>query len=260
MTIFDCHVHLPSPGLDATWEWDSFTPNVDEAIDYLRRCGIGRIVANSVRGELATSEDEMVAANTEIVKIAQEHPGYVVPACLINTNFHGAALDELRRCHDELSIVWIGELCGYASGYTYDTRAFSDAMRLADELNMVVHIHNDDAQDMGRLCREFPGVTFVLAHLGDSPEEVRERIDLTTRYRNLYLDISGHGYQRMGILERAVRVAGADRVLFGSDFTINDPAGVIARLTVSSFDAETREMILGGNLQRLLIEHGWEPR
>ena len=132
-------------------------------------------------------------------------------------------------------------------------------MRLADELNMVVHIHNDDARDMARLCREFPGITFVLAHLGDSPEEVRERIDLTTHYRNLYLDISGHGYQRMGILERAVRVAGADRVLFGSDFTINDPAGVIARLTVSNLDSDTREMILGGNLQRLLIDHGWEP-
>lgn len=63
----------------------------------------------------------------------------------------------------------------------------------------------------------------------------------------------------MGILEQAVRVAGADRVLFGSDYTINDPAGVIARLDKSNFDVETREKVLGGNLARLLTEHGWEP-
>lgn len=257
--IFDCHVHLPSPGLKYTWEWDSFTSDVDTAIDYLQRCGVDKIVANSVRGELATSVDEMVAANNEIVEAAKAQKGYIVPACLINTNFHQASLDELGRCHDELNIIWIGELCGYASGYTYDTPAFSAAIHLADELKMVVHIHNDDAQDMDRLCRKFPDVTFVLAHLGDSPEEVRDRIDLTTLHQNLHLDISGHGYQRMGILERAVRIAGADRVLFGSDFTINDPAGVIARLDTSNFDLGTRKKILGGNLERILIEHGWEP-
>lgn len=257
--IFDCHVHLPSPGLDYTWEWDHYTSTVDEAITYLNICKVEKIVANSVRGELATSVDEMVAANDEIATIAKDRPDYIVPACLINTNFHRESLEELRRCRENLNIVWIGELCGYASGYTYDTPAFSDAMQLADELNMVVHIHNDDVQDMDRLCRDFPNIAFVLAHLGDSPEEVRERIDLTKRHPNLHLDISGHGYQRMGILERAVRVAGADRVLFGSDFTINDPAGVIVRLEKSSFDSETKEKILGGNLHRLLVEHGWEP-
>lgn len=255
--IFDCHVHLPSPGLDLTWEWDNFTPDVESAIDYLQRCGVDKILANSVRGELASSADEMRAANDEIMEIAAGYPEYILPACLINTNFHQESLDELRRCRDELGIVWIGELCGYASGYTYDTPAFSEAMQLADELGMIVHIHNDDAQDMDRLCSQFPDIHFVLAHLGDSPDEVRERIELTARHPNLYLDICGHGYQRMGILEMAVRVAGAERVLYGSDFTINDPAGVIARLDKSNFDSETRAKILGRNLTRLLAEHGW---
>jgi predicted TIM-barrel fold metal-dependent hydrolase len=49
----------------------------------------------------------------------------------------------------------------------------------------------------------------VLTHLGDSPEEVEERIGLAARFPNLYLDISGHGYRRMGVLELAVQQGGA---------------------------------------------------
>jgi predicted TIM-barrel fold metal-dependent hydrolase len=89
---------------------------------------------------------------------------------------------------------------------------------------------------MARLLAEFPKTTFVLAHLGDSPEEVEERIALAARFENLYLDICGHGYQRMGVLELAVQQAGRERVLYGSDFTINDPAGVIARIQAADFD------------------------
>ncbi len=46
------------------------------------------------------------------------------------------------------------------------------------------------------------------------------------------------------------------RIYFGSDFTINDPSGVISRVEHADFDDQTRAMILGGNLARLLAERG----
>ena len=254
--VFDCHVHLPSPGLGQTWEWEPFTPDVEAALGYLHACGVERILANTMRGEVAETPEEMEAANDEIAEIARLYPDTVVPACLVNTNLPEQALHELRRCHDELGMVWIGELCGYAGGYTYDTPAFAAFIEAAADLNMVVHMHNDDYRDMGRLCARFPQTTFVLAHLGESPEDVRARIGLTAVYPNLYLDICGNGFERMGVVELAVRVAGAERVLFGSDFTINDPAGVIARITRSRLDQATQDAILGGNLRRLLTERG----
>jgi uncharacterized protein len=256
MFIFDCHVHLPSPGLKTTWEWEAHTPDIPSAIRYLRRCGVGRILANTVRGELAQSAAEMRAGNDEIYQAAQEFPDFIVPACLVNTNFPQDILKELERCRKELGMLWVGELCGYAGGYTYDTRAFGEAVQLATRLGMVVHIHNDDDRDMARLCAEFPEATFVLAHLGDEPEQVQRRIALAVRYPNLYLDICGNGFERMGVLELAVRTAGAERVLYGSDFTINDPSGVIARVLHADFDEDTREKILGGNVARLLAERG----
>ncbi len=252
--IFDCHVHLPSPSLGVTLEWSPFTQDIPSAIAYLKRCGIGRIIASTALGLLAKNADEITAANTEIAQLAKRYPDFIEPACQINTSYLGM-LDEIKRCRAELGMVWLGELCGYFAGYEYNTSAFADVLNLAADLKMVVQIHNDDAADMERLCAEFRETTFVLSHLGDKPDSVKRRIAMTARYPNLSLDICGNGFERMGILELAVQTAGTERVLFGSDFTINDPAGVIARIEKSDFDDDTRTKILGASVQKLLRDH-----
>ena len=255
--IFDCHVHLPSPNLGVTWEWRPHTANLSAAILYLYRCGINRILANTVLGESAKTVQEMTAGNDEIARIAAEYPVFVVPTCLVNTNFPEEALQEVQRCHDVLGMVWIGELCGYIGGFSYNTSAFAEMIRLATQLNMIVNFHEDDYHEVERLCKTFPDTTLVLSHLADTPEDTVNRIGLAQRYPNLYLDICGWGVERMGVLEHAVRMAGPDRVLFGSDFTINDPASVIARVKKSYLDEEIQQKIMSGNLFRLLREHGY---
>ena len=254
--IFDCHVHLPSPGLEKSWEWQPFTPNLAAAMRYLRRCGVDRAIANSMRGEVARTSGEMSAGNDEAAQAAKQYSDMLVPACLVNTDLGEEATAEIRRCRNELGIVWIGELCGYASGYAYDTDAFARAMALAGELDMVVQIHSEGWKEMDGICSQFPAVTFVLPHPGDSPKEVQARCELAAKHANLYLDLSGHGVQRMGVLDLAVRCAGPERVLFGSDYTINDPAAVIATIRASYLDDRTKELILGGNTLRLLNERG----
>jgi predicted TIM-barrel fold metal-dependent hydrolase len=69
---------------------------------------------------------------------------------------------------------------------------------------------------------------------------------------NFYLDTSGYGHDRMGILEYAVKIIGPGRILFGSDFSINDPGTVIARIKNSFLTTEQKQKILSGNLKALL--------
>jgi predicted TIM-barrel fold metal-dependent hydrolase len=54
------------------------------------------------------------------------------------------------------------------------------------------------------------------------------------------------------MLEYAVKTIGPDRVLFGSDFSINDPSTVIARIEHAFITEEQRQKILSGNLEALL--------
>jgi len=253
--ILDCHVHLPSPGLDRAWEWAPFTPDTAAAIRYLKRCGVDRAIANSMRGEVAKTVEEMRAGNDEVLQAARDYPNMVVAACLVNADLGKEALAEIKRCR-QAGVVWMGELCGYASGYTYDTENFARVAALASDLNLVVQIHSEGWEEMDRICAEFPKVTWVLAHIGDSPEECRKRCELAAKHQNLCLDVCGHGIQRMGVLDYAVKCAGPDRVLFGSDYTINDPAAVIATIEKSYLSDEVKAKVLGGNAVRMLAERG----
>jgi len=255
MNIIDSHVHLPSPGIDFTWEWAPFTLTLSRAIEYLKRCGIHQIIANSVRGQIAKTHKEIIAGNDEIIQIANNNNSFVIPACLVNPNFASESLEEIIRCHELYKVNWIGELCNYIGGFSYTSNSFHDIVELATKLNMIIQIHNDDTQQMSKLCFQHPETTFILAHLGDSPEEVKERIQLASIHPNLYLDISGHGHQRMGVLELAVEIAGAEKVLFGSDYTINDPAGVIARIEKSYLTENIKQNILEQNVLTLIKKH-----
>src|SRR5512141_391058 len=122
--ILDCHVHLPSAGLKSTLEWESYTKDTDAAIAYLRRCGVDGLVGSSTRALLAQSPEEVRAGNDETAQTALEYPDFVIPACQLNTNFQRDAIEELLRCKSVLGMIWIGELCGYIGGYSYDTSSF----------------------------------------------------------------------------------------------------------------------------------------
>jgi len=54
------------------------------------------------------------------------------------------------------------------------------------------------------------------------------------------------------MLEYAVKSIGPDRVLFGSDFSINCPATVIARVENAFITEEQKRKILSGNVEVLL--------
>ena len=70
---------------------------------------------------------------------------------------------------------------------------------------------------------------------------------------NYYLDLSGTGLFRHGMLRHGIDEVGAERFLFGSDYPTCNPAmflgGVILDTSISE---EEKTLILAGNAQRLL--------
>jgi len=254
--IFDAHLHTPSENGEV-FQWSLITKTMPEFVAYLDRCGVRRGVISAARSNTARTPDDYRAGNREVAKYAERYRGRFRASCVVTPLRIDDALREIEDCH-KLGFVWLGEFCNYMTGYKYDTPEWTQIMHMAARLNVVIQIHTNTAE-MRYLADSFPENTIVFPHLGGSPREIFERIAIVARHKNTYMELSGSGHERVGIVERAVSEIGADRVLYGSDFTINEPSGVISRVRNAFLTPQDREKILYGNIERLLAQAG-KPR
>jgi predicted TIM-barrel fold metal-dependent hydrolase len=249
--IFDCHLHCPAEDGEK-WQWYKVTSNFEEFVSYLDRTGVKRGIINSQRS-YGTKPEEFTAGNREVARYVEKYKGRFTGACVVNPLYIEESLKEIEYCHDQLGFVWVGELCNYMVPYLYSIKEFEMLVEQVVKLNMVLALHTEQGE-LEYVADKFPGATIAFAHFGDDHEyqDIFRRIDTVAKNPNFYLDTSGYGHDRVGVLEYAVKTIGPDRVLFGSDFSINDPGTVIARIRNSFLTPEQKQKILSGNLLELL--------
>lgn len=102
----------------------------------------------------------------------------------------------------------------------------------------------------GRYVREFPQVPLVLGHSGGRYEGHVAAAAMARAHENVYLDLAGDCYS-LGLVEYLVDQAGADRVLFGSDFTWMDPRTQLGMILDADVPLAAKAKILGENAARL---------
>ena len=247
--IFDAHLHIPSDNGE-NFQWNLVTRTMPEFVSYLDRCGVRRGVISSSRSNVAKTPEDYREGNREVAKYAEKYRGRFSPSAVITPFRIDEALREIEECHN-LGFVWLGEFCNYMTHYRYDTPEWAQVMKLAARLNMVIQIHTN-TKEMEYLADNFPENTIVFPHFGSNKDDIFARIAIVAKHPNAHIDVSGSGIERVGILERAVKEIGADRVLYGSDFTINEPSAVIARVKNAFLTPGDREKILFRNVERLL--------
>jgi predicted TIM-barrel fold metal-dependent hydrolase len=99
----------------------------------------------------------------------------------------------------------------------------------------------------------FPQVDFVLAHLGSFADDWRAHravIDQLARLPNVYADTSG--VRRFDYLVEAVRRAGPEKLLYGSDGPWLHPGLELEKVRLLGLDRRGQALVLGGNAARLL--------
>lgn len=108
--------------------------------------------------------------------------------------------------------------------------------------------HYGDSDRFEKLIAAFPTIPFIMVHTGlHYPEKA---IEIARRYENVYLETS---FQPQKVVSEAVRVAGRERVMFGSDWPESDPKYSlrIARKAAGD-DEDLRKRITGGNILALI--------
>lgn len=249
--IFDCHLHSPGDSGEA-WQWYKVTQTFEDFVKYLDTTGVQRGIINSQRSYGAKPED-FIAGNREVARNVAKYKERFLGACVVNPQYIDEALKEVEYCHDQLGFNWVGELCNYMVPYNYSLAEFETLVQHITKLGMVLAIHTEHGE-MEYISQKFPDTLIAFAHFGDDREydDIFKRIDMVASSPNYYLDTSGYGHDRVGVLEYAVKSIGPDRVLFGSDFSINDPSTVISRIRNSFLTEEQKQKIFSGNLKGLL--------
>lgn len=110
------------------------------------------------------------------------------------------------------------------------------------------HASLGDVRRLERLIAAFPDIPIILGHTGlYYPERA---LELARRYENVYLETS---FQPLKVVRKALRVAGRERVIFGSDWPESDPAFAlrIARRAAGD-DGDLLERITSRNILSLV--------
>ena len=248
--VFDAHLHCPSEAGEV-WQWHPVTRTFKEFAAYLDRTGVQRGIINSVRCQMAKDANGFVEGNREVARYVEQSRGRFLGACVVNPLFIDEALRNMEDCRKQYGMVWVGELCNYTVPYEYTIKEFELLVQQAVKLNMVLDVHTN-LTEMEYIIEKFPEATIVFPHFGGDQDVIFRRIELIAKHPNCYADIAGSGHERVGILEYATETIGVDRILFGSDFSINDPGEVIARVENSFLAEEQKRAVLSGNLERLL--------
>ena len=254
--IIDFHTHPFIDAEDNICVHKNILPmSHKEMVNTLDELGISKFCGSVIcmtDNENETPWDKIRRNNTAALKLRDLYGDAYIPGFHIHPDYVEESLAEIRKMAS-LGVKLIGEIVPSSYGWkNYDTESFSILLDEAEKYNMVVSLHTtgDDAMDV--LVKRHPNLTIVAAHPGEFDRFMRH-IARAKMSDNYYLDISGTGITRYGMLKRAVDVLGADRILFGTDFPICDPTMYVgALLNDRHLTDSQKEQILSQNAKRLL--------
>jgi predicted TIM-barrel fold metal-dependent hydrolase len=238
--IIDCHCHA-GKGVGLTGPWDTEA----RLEDYRRRAaqaGISRTVL------FAAFHSDYAAANREVARIVASRP----------EKFYGFAFVNPERDRGRVKTVVQEAVTRYGfrgiKVHRHDGRITREICEVARAFALpVLYDVMGEVTVCELLAAEYPDVSFIIPHLGSFADDWRAQlslIDHLARHSNIYTDTSG--VRRFDLLEQAVRRAGAKKVLFGSDGPWLHPGVELAKVRALGLPPADEQLVLGGNLLRLI--------
>lgn len=202
--------------------------------------------------------DVIVFCNRKMLEISEKLGDFYVPGMMVHPDYVKESCDDMQAMYDR-GVRLVGEIVPYFHGWNdYSCEGFSKILDCATELNMIVSIHSmgDDAMDI--MTKKHPDTKIVFAHPGEYFEFMRhlERMKMS---KNCYLDLSGYGMFRHGMLRVAIDELGADRILYGSDYPTCNPAMYVGGVLLDPLISDTeKKLIFADNARRLFADTGLE--
>ena len=237
--------------------------SVENTVNYLKSLGFTKICGSAIcsskihkydqYGKTYECDWDMIEASNQTTFLLKEQYGdFFIPGFHIHPAYVQKSCDLMEEMGKK-GVRLIGELVPYLHGWCdYSCKAFDEILDVATEYHMVVSIHTDRPQEMDEMVKKHPKTVFVAAHPGEADTFARhlKRMEWSDNY---YLDLSGSGLHRHGLLRHGIDEFGAERFIFGTDYPICNPAMFLGGVFLDTMlTHREKKLILADNAKRLL--------
>lgn len=177
----------------------------------------------------------------------------VIACCQVNPNDGDAAVQDV-----ETSVTHMGMRMLKIMPALYHLQLLGPTalklMAKARELGIVVNIHSggdlSHPLKIGALCHRYPEVPVIMDHMGYR-EWGHDAIVAAQDNPNIYLGTTIASFEPSSV-ESAVKVLGPERVIYGSNAPALYSDLAVQAIRRQKLGKEVEELVLGGNLARLL--------
>jgi len=172
------------------------------------------------------SPDDVTAGNDAMLALCRKHGSLVRMLVTVNPNHAAHARREIERCVDKGAVgiklaasrraddPLLNPICGLAFKHGLPILHHIWQHRRREWPNQEI----SDGADLAVLARRHPTVTLILAHIGGGGDYLHS-FAAVRDVTNIVADLSGSGVDR-GMLDAAVVSLGSQRLLWGSDITM----------------------------------------
>jgi predicted TIM-barrel fold metal-dependent hydrolase len=230
-----------------------YFPRGDTAdmIRTMDECGV-RMLVFSHHVALASSPK---LGNRLGVEAVRQYPDRLRAYCSVNPNYPEQLRADMET-FEAYSDVYVGfKFLSDYHGLPLTDKAYQPAWEYANERELLIlaHTWGESKMDGAAVVREvadrYPRVKFLLGH--SCHGEWDAAVQLARDFPNIYLELTAV-FDDRGALEKFVRGAGSERMLFGTDLPWFDPHHAIGALLSADISDEDRHNICHRNAEKLL--------
>jgi len=260
LDVLDCHHHVGETG-DIPGLPDSADESAEPAarLSIMDRAGVAQAVVIAAHGyDRADGIAANRAQNDAVARFRDACPERFPYAVGVVEPYGERALDELRRCRDELGLRGISFHPRF-QGTALDSPWVHTAVARVAELGMVPVLHaiNETPDEalwkVAQLGRALPGVPMLVLDAFATFESAKQASFVAELCPDLLFDTSlSHGFDMPALFARRF---GARRLLFGTDL-YPPPVGrrishVLDEIREWDLPPDEKAAILAGNCRRL---------
>ncbi|NLS77133.1 MAG: amidohydrolase family protein [Chloroflexi bacterium] len=243
--IYDMHGHM---GVFHSIHFPR--PTAEDMIRTLDEAGV-RMLTFSHHWALFSPDQ----GNRPAIEAVRRHPDRLRAYCLVNPNYPENTAADLAQFEQHRDVfVGFKFLAGYHGIPLTDPRN-APAWEYANEHKLLVLTHTwghsvvDGPGVLREIAGRYPNIKLLMGH--SCHGEWDAAVALVRDFPHVYLELTAL-FDDRGIMEKFVREAGSDRMLFGTDLPWFDPHQAIGVLCNADISDDDRHNICHRNAEKLL--------